>query len=236
MLKSALFFGGWVPQDFAMEYRVARMSGPSTPDASWEKSAWTGVETLELKHHMGERPSHFPRVLARMAYDGEALQGIFRVEDRWVRALAEKNQDSVCQDSCVEVFFVPGDDLGLGYFNLEMNCGGVFLFHWQREAGKELRVATPEECARLSVVSTLPRRVEPEISEPTTWCVEFRVPFGVLEACAEVKRPGPGVKWRANFYKCASRTSAPHWLTWAPVDFPKPRFHLPSFFGTLAFG
>ncbi|MCB0276848.1 MAG: diguanylate cyclase, partial [Calditrichaeota bacterium] len=26
-----------------------------------------------------------------------------------------------------------------------------------------------------------------------------------------------------------------HWLTWAPVEHPKPNFHLPEFFGTLVF-
>ena len=41
--------------------------------------------------------------------------------------------------------------------------------------------------------------------------------------------------WRANFYKCADRTSHPHCLTWAPVDFPVPNFHLPRSFGVLEF-
>jgi hypothetical protein len=47
--------------------------------------------------------------------------------------------------------------------------------------------------------------------------------------------PAPGVRWRANFYKCAEHNSHPHWLMWAPIDFPKPNFHLPEFFGTLEF-
>jgi hypothetical protein len=39
----------------------------------------------------------------------------------------------------------------------------------------------------------------------------------------------------ANFYKCADQTSHPHWLTWASVDYPQPKFHLPEFFGRLVF-
>ena len=219
----------------SMNFRVARILHASTPDANWDKPLWAPSETLELRNFMGERPAHFPKVQARLMYDAEALQGIFRVEDRYVRAVAGKNQDGVCRDSCAEFFFVTGTDLGRGYFNLEMNCGGVFLFHWQRASGKENRVLTEEECARVSVVSTLPRRVEPEIAESTTWCVEFRVPFSLLEGQTTVTKPGPGVSWRANFYKCGDQTSHPHWLTWAPVGFPKPRFHLPEFFGTLEF-
>ncbi len=31
-----------------------------------------------------------------------------------------------------------------------------------------------------------------------------------------------------------SMISSP-WLTWAPVDYPEPKFHLPDFFGRLDF-
>jgi hypothetical protein len=51
----------------------------------------------------------------------------------------------------------------------------------------------------------------------------------------KVEKPGPGVTWRANFYKCADKTSHPHWLTWAPVNYPKPKFHLPEYFGRIEF-
>lgn len=218
-----------------MIYRVARASTSSVFDADWRRPVWAAAETLELKHHMGERPAHFPKTQARLVYDAEAIQGIFRVEDRWVRAVAEKNQDNVCRDSCVEFFFTTGADLGRGYFNFEINCGGVFLFRWQRAQGREARALTEEECGRIAVGSTLPRRVTPEIAAPTTWQIAFRVPFDILERYSEVSRPARGATWRANFYKCGSDTSRPHWLTWAPVDFPKPQFHLPEFFGELAF-
>jgi hypothetical protein len=51
----------------------------------------------------------------------------------------------------------------------------------------------------------------------------------------KVEKPGPGVTWRANFYKCADKTSHPHWLTWAHVNYPKPKFHLPEYFGRIEF-
>jgi len=43
------------------------------------------------------------------------------------------------------------------------------------------------------------------------------------------------VSWLANAYKCADGTSSPHWLTWASVDWDGANFHLPQFFGELAF-
>ena len=81
-----------------------------------------------------------------------------------------------------------------------------------------------------------PSRIEPELMEPTTWEVGYRVPWKMLQAYAPVVPPAPGALWRANFYKCADASSHPHWLTWAPVRLPQPDFHRKEFFGFLEFG
>jgi hypothetical protein len=78
--------------------------------------------------------------------------------------------------------------------------------------------------------------VEPEIQEPVTWYIEYRVPFAVLETCTQFSRPRPGDVWRANLYKCADGTSHPHWLVWSPIVRPRPDFHVPDQFGHLVFG
>jgi len=74
-----------------------------------------------------------------------------------------------------------------------------------------------------------------EITEPLEWNLEYSIPVSVLKKYMKVDDPGPGVTWRANFYKCADKTSHPHWLTWALVDYPRPKFHLPEFFGRIVF-
>jgi hypothetical protein len=159
------------------------------------------------------------------------------VQDRYVRAVAETHQDSVCGDSCVEFFFTPVEDLSKGYFNLEMNCGGTMLFHYQLIPRKDSRPVASEDLARIEVAHTMPMIVEPERIEPTKWTVAYRLPVDML--CkyypAEVAFPAPGAVWRANFYKCADASSHPHWLTWSPVKFKQPDFHRPDQFGTLIF-
>jgi hypothetical protein len=57
-----------------------------------------------------------------------------------------------------------------------------------------------------------------------------------MEKYSTFVKPAPGVKWRANLYKCADATSHPHWLTWSKVDYNRPNFHLPDYFGELEFG
>lgn len=219
-----------------MVYNVKRVTTPIPIDANWDKPAWQNVAPLELTYYMGDKPEHMPTTQARVAYDDEAIYVIFRVEDRYVRAVATKHQDPVCRDSCVEFFFTPGPDVSKGYFNLEMNCGGIMLMHFQIVPREREASMTPEDFEQIEVAHSMPRQVEPEITAPTVWTVEYRLPLAILAPYfPDLVRPAPGVTWRANFYKCGDETSKPHWLTWSYVDRPQPDFHVPESFGTLRF-
>ena len=44
-----------------------------------------------------------------------------------------------------------------------------------------------------------------------------------------------GKTMRANFYKCGDLLQTPHFLSWAPIDLPQPKFHCPEFFGEVTF-
>ena len=109
------------------------------------------------------------------------------------------------------------------------------LVYHQLDKEINIRPLGTSDCDKLEIYHTIPRIVEPEIQEPTTWIIQYRIPFGVLEKYCAVKRPAPGVVWMANFYKCADKTSKPHWLTWSVVDRPSPDFHVPESFGMLEF-
>ncbi len=217
-----------------MTYKVKKIDQQISIDAAWDKEPWKSIEALHLSHFMGEKPSHIPSVHAKVAYDERAIYVIFQVHDQYVRAIRTNHQDGVFKDSCVEFFFSPKKDSKDGYFNLEMNCGGTMLFHFQKEprAGEQIAV---EDIAKIEVAHSLPSTVDPEIQTPVTWTVEYRIPFEVLQKYTDLDKPQPGIIWRGNFYKCADETSHPHWLTWSRIDYPRPNFHLPEFFGTLQF-
>ena len=216
-------------------YIVHKLQGELTIDADWNKEVWQGVEPLQLNYYMGEKPAHFPKTEVKLLYDDENIYVIFRVEDQYVRAVAQNYHGRVWEDSCVEFFFTPGSDIKEGYFNLEMNCGGTFLFCHQTARGENVKYVEISDCQQVEVAHSLPKIVYPEIKEPVTWVVEYRIPIYILEKYANVTRPALGAVWRANFYKCGDKTSHPHWLTWSPVDNPTPDFHLPEYFGVLSF-
>jgi hypothetical protein len=216
-------------------YRVRRMKDNPTIDADWNKAAWRGVTPVTLEYYMGEEPAHQPKVQVKAAYDDEFLYLIWKVEDRFVLARRTEHQQDVCRDSCVEFFFTPGGDPEeRGYFNLETSCAGVKLFGAHVVGGKDEKF-TATDFASILTANSLKGPIDPEIVEPTTWTLEYKIPLGLLERLARIERPEPGVTWRANFYKCADDASHPHWLTWSPVTNARPSFHLPKYFGILAF-
>jgi hypothetical protein len=118
-----------------------------------------------------------------------------------------------------------------------MNCGGTMLFHHQdHEDRSSTRIPiSAEDIDKMKVAHSLPRLIPDEIEEKTTWYLEYAIPFEILNEYYKLEYPESGSVWHANFYKCADQTSHPHWLTWSPVDFPRPNFHLPQFFGELTF-
>lgn len=218
-----------------MKYLVRKAVMPFELDGRWKADFWEGADTLALENYMGERPDHFPKTEAKLLYDKDHIYIIFRVEDRYIRAVSQKFCDAVYCDSCAEFFFTPGMDIEDGYFNIEMNCGGVMLMNHQKRREDNCRCISDDDAGKIQVFHSLPKIIDPEITEPTTWTVEYCLPIEILGNYAAVEKPDSGVLWRANFYKCGDETSHPHWLTWAPIDLPKPDFHQPTFFGILEF-
>lgn len=198
-------------------------------------SQWKTVPADKLQHEMGKGLRPLPRVKFRIAYDSEALFLFYDVADHAVRAVAKRHGDRVCEDSCVEFFFSPSEDLSAGYFNLEMNCGGTALLHYHPAKGKRIHETTAKEFLGAEIRASLPKIVEPERRGPLRWTLESRIPFRLLQKIRRFSAPGPGTVWRGNFYKCGDRTSRPHWLTWAKVASPVPAFHIPKDFGKLKF-
>ena len=174
-----------------------------------------------------------PRVDFSAAHDSDALYIRFRVTEDCAKALVSEDQGPVWTDSCVE-FFVSFDETG--YYNFEFNCIGTALLAFRKEKPSPT-VAPAEVMALIGRDSTLGREAFAERVETTgdrvNWELNVRIPkeaffmhrFTTLD----------GVRARGNFYKCGDELSKPHFLSWAPIDWPSPNFHLEPFFGELEF-
>jgi hypothetical protein len=204
---------------------------------NWEGSVWSQANLLEVAHILPESSKHFPRTYARLLYTDDGIYGIFLVHDQFVRCSHTGYQAQVWRDSCVEFFVKPKPDQG--YFNFEFNCGGSLLCSYvidPTRIGDALTHAVPltnAEGKQVKIYHSLPQKIDPEITTPVDWILEFYIPFAILENYVGSLYPGEERLWRGNFYKCAEDNSHPHWVSWSPVN--ELNFHLPECFGELQF-
>jgi hypothetical protein len=206
--------------------------------SGFRDEAWSSLPVAEVNQFLPPSSPHRPRTLARLAHDGQNIFGRFEVEDQYICCLRTGYGSEVWKDSCVEFFVEP--KAGRGYFNFEFNCGGAFLVNHiidptRNPGGFKNFTRVPESVAKqIKLQASLPQIVQPEITEPTTWTLEFTIPFSVFDDYVGPLNNVSGETWRGNFFKCAEENSHPHWAAWSPVS--EFNFHLPQCFGTLRLG
>jgi len=219
-------------------YTIRRAEGAPPLVADFDAPAWRDVPSLAVDEFRPESSDHRPSTAVKVQYTDDALYLVYRVEDRYVRAVSPGYNAGVCTDSCVEFFVRPKPDAG--YLNFEMNCGGTLLCYfvedWRRKPGGfEKFTPVSEDLGRaVEIATTMPPRVDPEIAEATTWSLALRLPLTLLENFVGELGALSGQTWRANFYKCGDDTSHPHWAAWSPVR--ELNFHDPDCFGEVTFG
>ena len=222
-------------QQTVSSYSVPKLKKQLKIDANWDKKEWKKIAAADIVNYMGDIPEFKPEAQVKMAYDNNNIYLIFRVKDRNVRCITNTINGPVYKDSAVEFFFSPDPELPLLYFNLETNCGGTALFHYNVIPRRDSKRLSEEEIRQIEIAHSLPEIIDPEIKESVTWTLEYRIPFTILEKYSKVIRPAKGVEWSANFYKIAENSSNPHYITWSKIDKSKPDFHVPQAFGKLIF-
>ena len=219
-----------------MGYLIHQAPVPPSLQAGFDSGDWKECGTIRVACFRPEGSGHQPETRFKLQYDARGLYGLFSVRDRFVRCVAERFQDMVCCDSCVEFFVRPA--VGLGYINFEFNASGILLAQHitdrrRRPGTDDARPLTEEEIAGIRIYHSLPDRVEPEIPEETRYEVGFFLPFELFEKIQHAPIPVSGTVWRGNVYKCGDQTSHPHWASWRPVR--RVNFHEPDCFDILEF-
>ena len=216
-------------------YLVERVSNPIKVDADWNKDPWRQIKSQFIENFMGDIPDFNPTTEVKMVYDEDNIYVIFKVQDKYVSCTTVEINGPVWEDSCVEFFFSPDTNHPERYFNLEVNCGGTPLMHYNIVPRKDFIKLKEEEIKKITIASSMPAVVYPEITEPVIWFIEYKIPIRVLTKYAEITAPSKGIVWKVNFFKIAEKTSNPHYMTWAVVESSKPDFHRPEYFGNIEF-
>ncbi len=164
----------------------------------------------------------------RVARTRDALVVDFRVSGLDLRARNTADNGRQWEDSCVEVFIQDPD--GAPYYNFEINALGKVLAC----SGPERHNRTPRPAEEMEQILRFTQMEGGPLEQEGihTWRVGVVIPFRLLGI--DLERLPRSIK--ANFYKCGDKTAHPHFLSWSPVETPKPDFHRPEFFGELILG
>lgn len=169
----------------------------------------------------------------RLLHDDKTVYVQFLCKDIHSSAQVTELNGSVCNDSCVEFFATVDPQNEPDYFNLEINCCGVFLvgFAPARQDRKAIDAAL---ASRISVVTSVSSPTKDEADDDCCWWAAAAIPLDVLsELAGKPVTLGEG-GWRANFYRCGGQTDPQH-ACWNDIALPRPDFHCPEFFGSLMF-
>lgn len=196
-------------------YTISRRDG---------EPSWEGVPVLDIDHQAWLEPVDIA-AHAQLCYDDEALYVRMWAEEENVRAEYPKDDPlaKTYEDSCLELFVAPvdGDDRYLN-FEFNPNCAvGA-----QIGTTKTDRVRIIPDNDPYQAVST---RTE------DGWEIEFQLPFDFIRTFYPGFSPESGMQMRGNLYKCGNLTVQKHYIAWSPVGSETPNFHLPEYFGVLAF-
>lgn len=214
------------------ELIIPRLIRRPADDEGFDAALWSHVPATVVASFHPRSTRHRPSVMVRVASTAEAMHLVWRVVDRYVVSRVISDNDSVCLDSCVECFLSPFPDRG--YVNIEVNAGGTALAsHVTSTSPFTCRLFSPFEMQRINRRGTLASRIDPEIPSPCTWDMAVTVPYDLLLAVYGVPVVPVGT-WRANLYKCADRSSHPHWASWSPIG-DTLSFHQPDRFGVWRF-
>lgn len=176
-----------------------------------------------------------PEMLFKIGHGEDALLvNLLCYEEAPVITATERN-GAVWNDSCLEFFVSPSEDLSAGYFNFEINAHPTLLLHYGPDGVPEHR--HPVDPDRWPTERFCLRKEAGEDSFGRKyWQLSYQIPYELFRTICSVPDPAPGSIIRANLYRCGSNGQPAHYGCWAPIDpavWKKPNFHVPEYFGQM---
>lgn len=171
-----------------------------------------------------------PEVNFKAFHNGRDFVIKYYVTEESTRALASEDGGKVWEDSCVECFISPDSDMR--YYNIETNCIGIIHMS-HRVKGEEQQFADEHTYSLIKRYPTLKAKPFSLKRRKCHWEMMVVIPAEALYA--DQLTSWDGLTCKMNFYKCGDKLRKPHFLSWAPIVWHKPSFHMPEFFHTVTF-
>lgn len=205
--------------------RLENLDTMSMEDISDYMEQNVAKHSIECRNWVLDYPYH-PITVFSAAYTTKYLYVDFFVRGNFLRAVNYTNNSPVSDDSCVECFLsIPGSR---EYWNFEFNCIGTINASHRESRENPVRLSD-EELSQIKRYASCGTRPFEEMEGLFAWNLVVAIPFSLLG----LKIEDSETLLKGNFYKCGSKTSSPHFLSWTPINTPKPDFHRPEFFGDI---
>ena len=193
-------------------YQILSVAG--SPD-------WRAVPQLEISHVLW-KPDCGIRAFGAFCHDADSLFVHLRAVEKHIRAELTAPLSMVCEDSCLEFFFMPEGETR--YMNIEINPNGCLYIGFGHDRHDGVRLI-PKNIPALFDIRTG--------RTPDGWEVFYRLPLSFL--CLFFPSFSFSGRLRANVFKCGDLTEQEHYLSWNPVTSAEPDFHRPQDFGLMVF-
>jgi len=170
-----------------------------------------------------------PDSLFYLARSNDSLFIKFIITEKHIKAVYEKDQEPVYEDSCVEFFCKKyySDT----YMNFEFNCIGTCIATTRKSRDKDIVLLPETQLRKIERFASLGNKAFGKKEGLFNWELTVKIPFEILNINPNEL---PDILL-GNFYKCADRASIPHFVSWNPISTKTPDFHSPEFFGKLSF-
>ena len=176
-----------------------------------------------------EEYPYIPEASFKIFHDGTNIYLQFEVTEKDIHSKITEDFGEVWTDPCVEMFIAPDSDT---YYNFECTCIGKMLVACHA-TGKETERMPLDTLATIKRIPTLGIDNFDLREGENSWSIIEIIPAATL--FNHKIESWDGKTMRANFYKCGDNLPTPHFLSWNKIDYPRPNFHLPEYFGEIQF-
>ena len=203
---------------------------PSGNDTEEIKRIFSGIAGNRISNcNWSDQFPYTPEASFKLFHDGANIYLQFEVTEKDLHSKITEDFGEVWTDPCVEMFIAPDCDT---YYNFECTCIGKMLVACHAR-DKETEKMPLDKLSKIERIPTLGTENFELRKGENSWSIIEIIP--VTSLFNHSIDSWDGKKMRANFYKCGDNLPNPHFLSWNKIDFPRPNFHLPEYFGEIEF-
>lgn len=210
--------------------KVKKLFQPNTSVQEAENHFYTNGESHPIACVNWSQYPYKPDVSFKIAHSGSEIYLQYHVKEKYLRAKYKNDNENVWTDSCVEFFISPANDGS--YYNMEFNCIGTTLIGFGNDKQNRER-AGAEITSGIERNSSLGDDTIESKAGEFSWTLTLIIPLHAF--FKHNIHSLSGLTSRANLYKCGDELQEAHYLSWQPISFERPNFHLPQFFSELIF-